>query len=66
MACPSKKSMTIVCVKGLNRKACKEAGILNTVANCVSDGNAARGSSVSVMEVTKVIEQSRKHRTSLP
>jgi sulfite reductase beta subunit-like hemoprotein len=30
---------------------------MKTVANCVSDCNAAHGSSESVMEVTKAIEQ---------
>jgi hypothetical protein len=30
---------------------------MNAVANCVSDGNAAHGSSASVVEVTKAVEQ---------
>jgi hypothetical protein len=67
MACPSKKSTIIISVEGLNRKAFKEDGRRNTVATCLSDGNAAYGSSASVMEVTKAIEQSSfKHRISLP
>jgi hypothetical protein len=41
----------------LNWKVFKEAGRWNTVANCVSGGNAAHGSSASVVEVTKAIEQ---------
>jgi hypothetical protein len=43
--------------KGLNRKAFKEACRLNVVANCVIDGNAAHGSSASVIKMTKAIEQ---------
>jgi hypothetical protein len=50
MACPSKKTTIIIRVLGLNLKAFKEAGRRNTVANCVSDGNAANGSSASVEE----------------
>jgi hypothetical protein len=57
MACPSKDSTFIICVEGLNRKAFKEAGRKKKVANCVSDGEAAHGSSASVMERTKEIEQ---------
>jgi hypothetical protein len=57
MACPSKKTTIIICVEGLNWEAFNEAGRLNTVANCVSNGNAAHGSSTSVVEVTKAIEQ---------
>jgi hypothetical protein len=57
MAFPSKKSTIIIGVEGLNWKAFKEAGSLNTVANCVSDGNAAHGSSASVVEVIKAIEK---------
>jgi hypothetical protein len=57
MACPSKKATIIICAEGLNLKAFKEAGRRNTVANCVSDGNAAHGSSTSVVEVTKAIEE---------
>jgi hypothetical protein len=50
-------SMIIICVEGLNWKAFKETGRWNKVANCVGDGNVAHGSSASVMEVTKAIEQ---------
>jgi hypothetical protein len=40
MTFPSKKPTIIIGVEGLNRKAFKEAGRWNTVANSVSDGNA--------------------------
>jgi hypothetical protein len=30
---------------------------MNAVADCVCDGNAAHGSSASMMEMTKAIEQ---------
>jgi hypothetical protein len=44
-----------VSVEVLNGKALKEAGRWNAVENLVSDSNAARGSSASVMEITKAI-----------
>jgi hypothetical protein len=48
--------MIVIRVGGLNGKALKETGRCHMVANCVSDGNAAHGSSASLMEMTKMIE----------
>jgi hypothetical protein len=56
VACPSKKSTTVISIEGLNCGALEVAGRGYTVANCVSDDNAAHGSSASVMEVTKAVE----------
>jgi hypothetical protein len=44
-------------VEGLNGKTLKKAGKWNSVENWVSDGNAAHGSSASLIEVTKAIEK---------
>jgi hypothetical protein len=52
VARPSKKSTVVISFEGLNGKALKEAGRSNTVANRVSDGYAAHGSSTSMMEMT--------------
>jgi hypothetical protein len=38
-------------------KALKEAGRLNTAANCLNEGNVANGLSGTVMKMTKAIEQ---------
>jgi hypothetical protein len=57
MACPSKKTTIIIRVEGLNWEAFKEAGRWNSVADCVSDGDAAHDSSATVVEVTKSIEK---------
>jgi hypothetical protein len=38
-------------------KALKVAGRLSSVANCVSDGFAAPGSSASVLKETKAVKQ---------
>jgi hypothetical protein len=46
MACPSEKSTIEICVEGLNVKALE-----------VSNDNAAHGSSASLINITKAIEQ---------
>jgi hypothetical protein len=58
MACSSMKSATVIFVEGFNRRAFNETRRWNTVANCVSDVNAAHGSSASVMEVTRRLNRS--------
>jgi hypothetical protein len=57
VACLSKKSTIVISAEELNGKALKEASGRNRVANCVSDSNAEHGSSASVVEMSKAIEQ---------
>jgi hypothetical protein len=60
VACPSETSAIVASVKGRKSKALEEAGSKNTVANQVSDGDAAHVSSASMIEIMTTIEMSSR------